>query len=57
MVVLFGGQGTHSLSTMRYNTFRKKVVSASSFITTKRLLSTECVTKLHSRNEYYELMM
>ena len=47
MAVLFGRQGTHSLATMRYSTFSKKVVSASSFVTTERLLSTECVTKLH----------
>ena len=40
MTLLFGGQGTHSLATMRYNTFIKTVVSASSFVTTERLLST-----------------
>ena len=44
MAVLFDRQGTHSLATMRYSTFSKKVVSASSFVTTERLLSTECVT-------------
>ena len=33
MAVLFGGNGTDSLATMRYNTFRKTVVSALSFVT------------------------
>ena len=37
---------TNSLATMRHNTFSKKVVSTSSFVTTERLLSTECFTKL-----------
>ena len=37
---------TKSFATMRYKTFRKKVVCASSFVTTERLLSTECVTKV-----------
>ena len=46
MAVLFGRPGTNSLATMRYSTFSKKVDSASSFVTTERLLSTECVTKL-----------
>ena len=46
MVGLFGRQGKTSLSTMRYNTFSKNVVSAYSVVTTERLLSTECVTKL-----------
>ena len=32
-------------ATMRYRTFSNKMVS--SFVTTERLLSTECVTKLH----------
>ena len=56
MVVLSGGHGTHSLATMRYNTFRNKVVSASSFATTERLLSTECVTKIHFRKAYYQVI-
>ena len=55
MVVLFGGQGTNSLATMRY-IFRKKVVYASSFVTTGRLLSTECVTKVHFRRVYYQVI-
>ena len=54
MAVLFDRQGTHSLATMRYSTFSKKVVSASSFVTTERLLSTECVTKLHFCRTYLQ---
>ena len=46
MAVLFGGKGTYSLATMRYNTFSKKVVSASSFVTSGRLPQTESDTKL-----------
>ena len=57
MVVLFGGQGTSSLATTRHNTFINKVVSAMSFVTTERLLSTECVTKLNFRWAYYRVMM
>ena len=37
MDVLFGGNGTDSLATMRYNIFSKKVVSASSFVSPERL--------------------
>ena len=33
MAVLFGGNGTDSLATMRYNTFSRKVVTSSSFVT------------------------
>ena len=57
MAVLFGGQCTDSLATMRYNTFSKKVVSASSFVTPERLPPTESATKLHSRRAYYQIMV
>ena len=57
MAVLFGGKGTDSLATMRYNTFSKKVVSASSFVTPKRLHPTESATKLHCRRAYYHVMV
>ena len=53
-VDLFGRQGTNSLATMRNGTFSKKVVSASSFVTTERLLSTECVTNLHFCSTYLQ---
>ena len=52
MAVLFGWQGTNSLATMPCSTFSKKVVSASSFVTTERLFSTECVTTLHFCRTY-----
>ena len=45
MTVLFGGKGTHSLAVMRYNTFSKKFVSASSFVTSERL-PTACMHAL-----------
>ena len=50
MAVLFGGNGTDSLATMRYNIFSKKVVSASSFVSPERLPPTESATKLHFRS-------
>ena len=53
-MALFGRQGTHSLATMRYSTFSKKAVSASSFLTKERLLSPECVTKLHFCRTYLQ---
>ena len=49
MAVLFGGKGTDSLATMRYNIFSKKVVSVSSFVSPERLPPTESATKLHFR--------
>ena len=54
MAVIFGGKGTDSLATMRYNTFSKKVVSASSFVTPERLPPTESAAKLHCRRAYYQ---
>ena len=57
MAVLFGGKGTDSLATMRYNTFSKKVVSASSFVTPERLPPTESAIKLRCRGAYYQVMV
>ena len=57
MAVPFGGKGTDSLATMRYNIFCKKIVSASSFVTRERLPPTESVTKLHCRRAYYQVMV
>ena len=55
MAVLFGRQGTNSRATMRYySIFSTQVVFASAFVTTERLLSTECVTKLHYCRTYLE---
>ena len=49
MAVLFGGNDTDSLATMRYNIFSKKVVSASSCVSPERLPPTESATKLYFR--------
>ena len=57
MAVLFGGKGTDSLATIRYNTFSKKVVSASSFVTPERLPTTKSATILHCRRAYYQVMV
>ncbi|KAK4298605.1 hypothetical protein Pmani_008001 [Petrolisthes manimaculis] len=53
MVILFGSKSTDSLATTRFNTFSKKVVSASSFVTPERLPPTESATRLHCRRVYY----
>lgn len=57
MAILFGGKRTDTLATMRYNTFSKKVASASSFVTPERLPPTESATKLHCRRAYYQIMV
>ena len=57
MDVLFGSKGTDSLATMRYNTFSKKVDSASSFVTPERLPPTKSATKLHYCRAYYQVMV
>ena len=57
MSFLFGGKHAHSLDTMRYNIFSKKVVSSSSFVTQERLPPTESATKLHCRRVYYQIMV
>ena len=57
MAVLFGGTGTDSLATIQYNTFSKKVVSSSSFLTPERLPPTEYVTKFHCRRTYFQIMI
>ena len=57
MAVLYGGNGTDSFATMRYNTFSKKFVSASSFVTPERLPQTESATKLHCRRAYYQVIV
>jgi len=57
MAVLFGDTSTDSLATMRYNTFSKKVVSSSSFVTPERLPPTESATKLHCHRTYFQIMI
>ena len=54
MAVLVGGQGTNSFATMHYDTFSKKLVSASSYVTRERKLPTEFAIKLHFYREYYQ---
>ena len=57
MVILFGGKSTDSLAITRLNTFSKKVVSASSFVTPERLPATKSATRLHCRRGYYQIMV
>ena len=56
MAVLFGGKGTYSLATMRHNTFSRKVVSASSFVTPERLppmtLQPNCIVVDHTTRSW-----
>ena len=57
MAVRFGGQGTNSLTAMQYDTFSKKIVSASSFVRKERKLPTESAIKLHFCRKYYLVLM
>ena len=56
MAVLIGSKGTDSLATMRYNTFSKKVDSASSFVTPERLpqpnLLPNCIIVEHTTRSW-----
>ena len=56
MCGIFGGKCTDSLSSLRYNFFSKKVVSANSFVTPERLLPTVSSAKYHSLRVYYQVM-
>ena len=56
MVLLFGGKPTDSLATLRCNILKKKVVSATCFVTPERLPPTESATKFHARRCYYQIM-
>lgn len=57
IAVLFGGKCNESLAEMRYKTFSKKVVGASSFVSPERLPPTASATKHHSRRVYYQVMV
>lgn len=57
MAVLFGGKSNDSLAELRYQTFSKKVVGASSFVSPERLPPTASATKQHSRRVYYQVMV
>ena len=52
MVLLFGGNPTDSLTTLRYDLLKKKVVTATCFVTPEKLSA----TKFHSRRCYYQIM-
>lgn len=56
MVLLFGGKPTNSLATLRYNVLKRKVVSATCFVTPERLPPTASATKFHSLRCYYQIM-
>ena len=57
MLLLFGGKQTDSLRSLRHSVLKKKVVSASSFVTSARLPPTSSATKYHSLRSYYQIMI
>ena len=56
MVLLFSGKQTDFLASLRHSVFKKKVVSASSFVAPARLPPTASATKFHSLRAYYQIM-
>ena len=56
MVLLFTGKQTDFLASLRHSVFKKKVVSASSFVAPARLPPTASATKFHSLRAYYQIM-
>ncbi|KAG1714479.1 hypothetical protein GQR58_001251 [Nymphon striatum] len=56
MVLLFSGKQTDYLASLRHSVFKKKVVSASSFVAPARLPPAASATKLHSLRAYYQIM-
>ena len=56
MVLLFGGKLSDNLSTLQHNLLKKKVVSATSFVSLEQLLPTALTTKFHSLRVYYQIM-
>ncbi|CAJ1078045.1 uncharacterized protein LOC117824494 [Xyrichtys novacula] len=55
--LLFGGKSTNSLSSLRYNLFRKRIITDKSFITPEHLPSTESSTKYHCQRVYLQIMV
>ena len=53
----FGEKSTDSLASLRYNLFSKKIVTAKSFFTQKRLPPTESSTKYHCQRVYFQIMV
>lgn len=56
MAVIFGGNSTMSLASLRYQTLMKKVIAAKSFVKPERLPPTESSTKFHCLRVYYQIM-
>ena len=56
MVLLFSGKQTDFLAYLRHSVFKKKVVSASSFVAPARIPPTASATKFHSLRAYYQIM-
>ena len=57
MAALFGGNDKDSLASLRYNTFVKKITSATSFVPPERLPPTASSTKYHCLRTYYQIMV
>lgn len=57
MALVFGGKVSASLSSLRHSVLKKKVVSATSFVTPERLPPTASATKFHSLRVYFQIMM
>lgn len=55
MALLFGGKATEGLAKLRHRVLRKKVASATSFVTPERLPPTASATKFHSLRCYYQI--
>ena len=56
MAVIFGGNVTDSLASLRYKSLGKKVITAKSFINPEQLPPTESATMYHSQRVYYQMM-
>ena len=57
MAVIFGGNVTDSLASLRYKSLGKKVINAKSFISPEQLPPTESATMYHSQRVYYQMMV
>lgn len=56
MAMIYGGKPTDTLKSLRHCILKKKVVSATSFVTPERLPPTSSATKFHSFRVYYQIM-
>ena len=57
MVLFFGGKQRDTLWSLRHSVLKKKVVSASSFVTPAWLPPTASATKYHPLCSYYQIMI